>query len=141
MSRVYSVGVEITAPVFDTEVADRVEDAITNVFPGAETERTPGEIRARTHSLDHFAERLREQAILDTARGQFFENRRGDTFAFALKKQAAFEGVVNFAVGDPDELGEIHVAVRVDEPDAESFIDDIAPATDEGLPPEDDPWR
>ncbi|PSP79165.1 coaE operon protein [Halobacteriales archaeon QS_1_68_20] len=141
MSEVYSVDVEITAPVYDTEVTDRVEDAITNLFPGAEIERTPGGLGATTHALDRFAERLREQEILDTARGQFFDDRRGDTFTFALKKQAAFEGVVNFSVGNPDELGEIHVAVRVQEPSVEAFVDRIAPATEEGVPPEDDPWR
>jgi predicted RNA binding protein with dsRBD fold (UPF0201 family) len=51
-----------------------------------------------------------------------------------LKKQAAFEGVVNFAVGEPDELGEIDVEVRVREPDVESFVDYVAPETDEGQP-------
>ncbi len=141
MSEVYSVDVEITAPVYDTEVTDRVADAITNLFPGAEVERTPGELRARTHTLDRFAERLREQEILDTARAQFFENRRGDAFTFALKKQAAFEGVVNFAVGNPDELGELHVSVRVEEPSMEAFVDRIAPATEDGVPPDEDPWR
>jgi predicted RNA binding protein with dsRBD fold (UPF0201 family) len=35
--------------------------------------------------------------------------------------------VVNFAVGNPDELGDVHVSVRVEEPDAETFIDYIAP--------------
>lgn len=141
MSEVYSVDVEITAPVYPTEVTDRVEDAITNLFPGAEIERAPGEIRAETHSLDEFAEQLREQAILDTARGAFFDGRRGDTFSFALKKQAAFEGVVNFAVGNPDELGDLHVSVRVNQPSVEAFVDRIAPSTEDGVPPEDDPWR
>ena len=134
MSDVYSVDVEITAPVNDTEVTDRVADAITNIFPGAEIASRHGELIATTHTLDHFAELLREQAILDTARGQFFEGREGDTFTFALKKQAAFEGVVNFTVGDPPELGDVHVSVRVRDPDVESFVDAIAPPTEDGVP-------
>jgi predicted RNA binding protein with dsRBD fold (UPF0201 family) len=134
MSEVYSVDVQITAPVYDTEVADRVADAITNVFPGAELDRRHGEIVGEVHDLSHFSELLHRREILDTARGQFFENRRGDTFSFDLKKQAAFQGVVNFAVGEPDELGEIHVRVRVTEPDVETFIDHIAPPTQEGRP-------
>jgi predicted RNA binding protein with dsRBD fold (UPF0201 family) len=135
---IYRIDVEVTAPVFDTEVPDRVEDAVANLFPDAELERREGEVIARTHSLDRFAERLREREILDTARSEFREGLQGDTFEFALKKQAAFEGVVNFSVGDPDELGDIHVSVRVDEPDAEQFVDRLAPPTEEGAPVEDE---
>jgi predicted RNA binding protein with dsRBD fold (UPF0201 family) len=134
MSEVYSVEVEITAPVNDTEVTDRVADAITNLFTGAAVEPAPGELRATTHTLDGFAEKLREQEILDTARKQFFERRRGDTFTFSLKKQAAFEGVVNFAVGDQAELGDIQVSVRVNEPDVATFVDAVAPPTEDGVP-------
>ncbi|MFB6171658.1 MAG: RNA-binding domain-containing protein [Haloarculaceae archaeon] len=131
---VYSVDVQITVPVRDTEVTDRVADAVTNVFPGATVERQPGELVARTHNLEHLSEHLHEQAILDTARGAFFRDLRDDTFSFALKKQAAFEDVVNFAVGETDELGVIHVRVRVQDPDAETYVDHVAPPTEDGRP-------
>ena len=131
---IYRIDVQITAPVRDTEVTDRVADAVANLFPGADIEREPGEIRAETHSLDHFSELLHRQAILDSARGEFFGDRRGETLSFDLKKQAAFEGVVNFAVGDPSELGEIHVRVRVHEPSVEAYVDHVAPPTEEGRP-------
>ena len=131
---IYSIEVQITAPVADTEIADRVGTAIANIFPGAEPEERHGEVTAEVHSLDHFSELLHRQEILDTARGEFFGNRRGDTFSFDLKKQAAFEGVVNFAVGNPDELGDIHVRVRVEEPSVEELVDHIAPPTEEGKP-------
>ncbi|MCT9094951.1 RNA-binding domain-containing protein [Haloarchaeobius sp. HME9146] len=131
---IYSVDVQITAPVNDTEVTDRVADAITNLFPEAEVEEHPGELMATTHQLEHFSERLHEQEILDTARGQFFSNQEGDTFSFDLKKQAAFEGRVNFAVGNPDELGDIHVRVRVTDPSVEEFVDYVAPPTQDGKP-------
>jgi len=134
MSTVYSVDVQITAPVYDTEVTDRVADAITNVFPNAEVDHQHGELVATTHDMEHFSECLHRREILDTARGVFFDTLDGDTFSFDLKKQAAFEGVVTFAVGEPDELGEIHVRVRVNDPDPESFIDHIAPPTQEGKP-------
>jgi predicted RNA binding protein with dsRBD fold (UPF0201 family) len=136
---VYQIDVRITTPVHDTEVTDRVADAIHNVFPNAEMEERHGELVAETHSLDRFAELLRRQEILDTARKQFFNERQGNAFSFALKKQAAFEGVVNFAVGDPDELGDVAVKVTVDEPDVETFVDHLAPPTEEGRPVED-PW-
>jgi predicted RNA binding protein with dsRBD fold (UPF0201 family) len=134
MSAVYSVDIEVTAPVYDTEVTDRVADAVTQLFPNAEVEEGHGELRATTHDMEHFSELLHRQEILDTARGVFLGSLSGDTFAFDLKKQAAFEEVVNFAVGEPDELGEIHVRVRVTDPDPESFIDHVAPPTEGGKP-------
>ncbi len=134
MSEIYRVDVEITAPVYDTEVTTRVADAVANVFPNAEIEKRHGEIAGTAHSLDHFSDLLHRQEILDTARGEFFSNREGETFSFALKKQAAFEGRVNFAVGEPDELGEIAVRVRVHEPTLEEYVDHVAPPTEDGRP-------
>lgn len=131
-----SIDVQVTAPVYPTEVTDRVIDAITTLFPDAEVEQHPGEVIATTHTLETLSEALYDQKILDTARRQFLEGRQGNTFSFDLKKQAAFEGVVNFAVGQPDELGELHVRVRVNEPGVDAYIDHIAPATEDGQPPE-----
>ena len=130
----YSVDVQVTAPVNDTEVTGRVTDAMHNLFPGAELESHPGELVGTCHSMEQFSERLHEQAILDTARRTFFDGREGDSFSFRLKKQAAFRGVVNFAVGTESELGDIHVRVRVNEPDVESYVDHVAPPTEEGRP-------
>jgi predicted RNA binding protein with dsRBD fold (UPF0201 family) len=131
---IYSVDVQITAPVNDTEVTDRVVDAIHTVFPNATVEERPGELVAETHELETLSEHLHREEILDAARSVFFDNRQGDTFTFDLKKQAAFEGVVTFAVGNPSELGDIHVRVRVEEPSVEDVIDRIAPRTEEGRP-------
>jgi predicted RNA binding protein with dsRBD fold (UPF0201 family) len=131
---IYSVDVRIVAPVNDTEVTDRVEDAVRTVFPETEPIHEAGQLVAETHTLDAFSDVLHEQEILDTARRVFLRNSTDGGFAFALKKQAAFEGIVNFAVGDPDELGDIDIEVRVREPDVESFIDYVAPETDEGRP-------
>ncbi|MFC6769305.1 RNA-binding domain-containing protein [Natrinema soli] len=134
MSEIYRVDVEITAPIYDTEVTSRVIDAVENIFPTADLEAEFGEVRGEAHTLDHFSEQLHRQEILDTARGEFFANREGDAFTFALKKQAAFEDYVNFSVGKPDELGEIAVRVRVDEPSLEEYVDHIAPPTEDGRP-------
>jgi predicted RNA binding protein with dsRBD fold (UPF0201 family) len=134
---VYSVDVQMTAPVMPTEVTDRVRDAVENLFPEADIEEGHGELLAEAHSMETFSELLHEEAILDTARGQFLAHRQGDTFSFDLKKQAAFQGVVNFAVGDPAELGDIHVRVTVHEPSVEAYIDHVAPRTEDGTPIED----
>ena len=131
---IYRADVQITAPVHDTEVTDRVADAIRNVFPDAEPEYRHGELVAKSHTFEELSEQLHRRAILDTAREQFFGSLRGNTFSFDLKKQAAFEGVVTFAVGNPDELGELHVRVRVEEPTPEELIDHVAPPTEDGKP-------
>ena len=131
---IYSVDVRVTAPVNDTEVTDRVADAVHDLFPEADVESRPGELVGTCHGMERFSERLHEQAILDTARGQFFAGRDGDVFEFRLKKQAAFRGVVNFAVGTESELGDIRVRVRVAEPSVEEYVDHVAPPTEEGTP-------
>ena len=131
---IYSIDVRIAAPVNDTEVTDRVDDAVRNVFPDAEPVHEDGRLVAEAHTLDAFSDVLHEQEILDTARRVFLRNSTDEGFAFSLKKQAAFEGVVNFAVGESDELGEIDVDVRVRQPDVEAFIDYVAPETDDGRP-------
>lgn len=131
---IHSVEAEITAPVYDTEVTDRVADAISNLFPNAEPTHQHGEVTATVHDLEHFSDLLHRQEILDTARGVFFESKREDGFSFRLKKQAAFEEVVNFVVDEPGELGAISVRVRVEEPSVEEYIDHIAPATEDGRP-------
>jgi predicted RNA binding protein with dsRBD fold (UPF0201 family) len=131
MSAPYRIEVEVTAPVYPTEVPERVEAAITSLFPEAEIEARTGEIVGQARMMEHFGDRLRERAIVDTAQDVFRRNVTGDAFAFALKKQAAYEGVVNFAVGNPDELGDLHVRVRVTEPSVEEFIERLTAPTED----------
>jgi predicted RNA binding protein with dsRBD fold (UPF0201 family) len=133
---IYRIEASITVPVCDTEVTDRVRDAVTNLFMNAELRSEGGEIVGTTRSLDQFSELLHRQEILDTARSEFFRRQSGQYFSFSVKKQPAFQGVVNFAVGESDELGEIDVEVRVDEPDVESYINHVAPPTEDGQPVE-----
>ncbi|MFC7072986.1 RNA-binding domain-containing protein [Halovenus rubra] len=131
---IHSIDVEITAPVYDTEVTDRIAESISTIFPGADPEKRHGELTATVHDLEQFSQLLHRHEILDTARGVFFDNKRGDSFSFRLNKQAAFEGVVNFVVDEPGELGEISVHVSVSDPAVEDVIDHIAPPTQEGQP-------
>lgn len=126
---VYRIDVEVTTPLNPTEVEDRVVDAIHALFPGAAMDKRDGQLVATTHSVDRLVERLRNQEIIDTAREVFLQSRHGREFAFDLKKQAAYEGVVNFAVGSPAELGDLHVRIRVEDPDPETFIDELVPPT------------
>ena len=135
----YSVDVRVTAPVQDTELEERVVEAVQALFPESEVTVEEGRVVASGHSVERFADRLREQRILDTARSHLREHVRGDGLAFDLKKQAAREGVVNFVVGSPSELGDIHVDIAVESPTAEEFVDYLAPRTDEEGTPVDDP--
>lgn len=129
VTMIHRIDVQITTPLNPTERREKVEEALLNLFPTAEIEERHGELQGEAHSLDHLGKRLREQAIVDTAREMFRAGLEGDAFSFSLKKQAAFEGIVNFAVGNPDELGDIHVRVRVEEPTPEEFIEFLAPKT------------
>ena len=138
---IYSVNVRVVAPVRETEVTDRVADAIRNLFPGAELTHEPGRLVGEAHSLDHFSELLHRQEILDTARREFETRGSEDGFSFALKKQPAFKGVVNFSVGSPDELGDIEAHVTVRDPSVEEFIDYVAPRTEDGVPATGDDGR
>jgi hypothetical protein len=138
---IYSADVRVVVPVRDTEVTGRVVDAVTNIFPEADPVHRPGEVVAEFHSLDHFSELLHRQEILDTARREFKKRADDDGFSFALKKQAAFKGVVNFAVGNPDELGDMEVHVTVRDPSVEEFVDYVAPPTEDGQPVDPDEDR
>lgn len=137
MTDAYRVDVRVTAPVYPTEPEDRVADAIRNLFPGVDVETQDGRVVAETHTVEAFREQLFEQRILDTARKQFQGNQTDTGFAFDLKKQAAFNDTVNFAVGNPDELGDLHVEVTVHEPGVQQFVDYLAPETEDGDPVEE----
>lgn len=125
-----AVDVRITAPVQDTELPERVVEAVEGLFPAAETTVEDGRVVAHTDSLARLRKRLREQRILDTARSHLRNHRHAEGVAVDLKKQAARQGVVNFVVGSPSELGDIHVDVTV-EGDTEALIHWLAPPTDE----------
>lgn len=147
---IYSVDVTIEVAVQPTEVTDRVIDVVRNLFPDATVEqrpapsdtpdrRTTSEIVATTHSLEHLSELFHQQTILDTARSAMLDglDPETNTFEFRLKKQAAFEDVVNFAVGNTDELGDVNVTVTVHDPDPETYIRYLAPPTEDGVPIDD----
>ncbi|AAG20532.1 MULTISPECIES: RNA-binding domain-containing protein [Halobacterium] len=137
MTDTTDVTVRVTAPVYPTEPDDRVADAILRLFPDATVTVEDDRAVAETDTTASFREQLFDQRILDTAREQFQASQTDAGFSFDLKKQAAFNGTVNFAVGNPDELGDLHVEVTVAEPAVQQFIDHLAPPTDGGEPLED----
>jgi hypothetical protein len=133
---VYRIEVRVVAPVRPTEVTDRVVDAVHNLFPEAEIDREDGRVVGTARSVERFSELLHRQAILDTARTRLLSDgsETDGELRFRLKKLAAYQGVVNFAVGNPAELGDLEVRVRVEEPSVRAFVDAVAPPTEDGEP-------
>lgn len=119
----YRVDIEVVAPVHPTEDPQAVAEAVTAIFPSADWRHANGEIIATAHSVERFVELLERQRIQETARATLHEAIEGSTIAFALSKQAATVGVVNFALENPPELGDLHVHIRVDQPSAHHLVE------------------
>lgn len=117
--------VRVEAPCQSTESVSKIEAALRNLFPDLVIVRAEDRVVGTTTRLDHLRERIRNQKIRDTARGQLLAGRRGDRTTIRLSKQAAYAGVVNFAVGSP--LGDI--LVEIEDPDLALVIDYVAEST------------
>ncbi len=96
-----------------------------NLFPDLRFEREDRLVEGTTESLDRLRELIQAQKIRDAARAQLIQGREGNRARFALSKQAAFAGRVNFAADSP--LGDISVELESDDLDA--TIDYVAEST------------
>lgn len=133
-----NITVRVSAPVYPTEIEEKVRIAITNIFPvelvlknfGIHQLFGEGDLESlrKVHML------FREFCILDTSRRIFMNNIEGNTIRFRLNKQVALVGKVNFPVGE-ESLGSIHVDISSEnEEDLMKIIDWLAPETVEGVP-------
>ena len=115
-SLVPATGIEISVqtPIHETEVQDKVERAIRNIFPDAALERSNDLIRGTSHTLETFAKLLRAQRIRSAANAELMKRVSSNSFEFTLNKQAALVGKVNFW---QDPLGPIFVRVVAPSPD------------------------
>ena len=115
-SLVPATGIEISVrtPIHETEVQDKVERAIRNIFPDAALERSNNLIRGTSHTLETFANLLRAQRIRSAANVELMKRVSSNSFEFTLNKQAALVGKVNFW---RDPLGPIFVRVVAPSPD------------------------
>jgi predicted RNA binding protein with dsRBD fold (UPF0201 family) len=120
------VQISIRVPVFPTEVPEKVILAVTNIFPDAiltfEDEHT---LSGHASDIMHFAQLIKNAKIRDTVRAMLYKNLKSGKTHFNLNKQAAYAGVVSFAVGEP--LGEI--SVEIEDANIHALIDTIAPDT------------
>jgi len=113
--------------VYPTESEEKVKRALKNIFDielKMENDYIIGE-SGKIESLDILKEKLKNQAIRDSARSIFLKNMDEKRLKFNLNKQAAFVGVVNFL--EESKLGVIEVEIESD--DITKIIDLIAPST------------
>ncbi|MBI4393023.1 MAG: hypothetical protein HY556_04385 [Euryarchaeota archaeon] len=126
------VSVRILVEIRATEEPARVIKAVTNVFPKVKEASTQGGTHVfETTDLAKFAELLKTLRIRDPARSVMLRGREGDgrVTRFALNKQAAFMGRVNF-VDAPGPLGDIVVEIEArSAEELELLIMDMAPDT------------
>ncbi|MCJ7639475.1 MAG: flagellar hook-basal body complex protein FliE [Euryarchaeota archaeon] len=115
-----TVTISIRTPIYETEVQEKVERAILNIFPDAALERVDNFIEGTSGTLETFSTLLRKQRIRTTAKAELMKGLMLDSFEFALNKQVALVGKVNFS---QDPLGPIFV--RVVAPLPEKLIDTI----------------
>lgn len=110
----------IKVPVYPTESAEKVREAVENIFPGTELGEsdTDGNIiwlEGPAPDIGRFTELLARQKIRDTARAFLMHRVKGNRISFSLNKQAAFAGRINFIERDSAPLGSIGILVEHDE--------------------------
>jgi predicted RNA binding protein with dsRBD fold (UPF0201 family) len=125
------IEVAVYSSVRPTERVEKVASAIEKIFPGMIMDIRADRIEAYDglESLRNLHRLLREQSILDTARGVMLRGRVGEAVSFQLNKQAAFMGIVSFPP-EEEPLGSLHVQIM----GGEMVIDWLAPETENGVP-------
>lgn len=120
--------VTVSTPVKATEDPARVEEAVRHLFPDVAVATSDGRLTAATGDLRALRRRVWELRIIDTVRGQVLHGTptgaaRGTRFR--LSKQAALANKVSFSP-TPHALGDLEVAVELEEGDPWSDIDGFA---------------
>jgi len=125
------IEVAVYSSVRPTERVEKVASAIEKIFPGMIMDIRADRIEAYDglESLRNLHRLLREQSILDTARGVMLRGRVGEVVSFQLNKQAAFMGMVSFPP-EEEPLGSLHVQIM----GGEMVINWLAPETENGVP-------
>jgi len=112
---------------YPTEDPLKVKKALLNIFPESVVEECEDGFIARAASAERFMEIIRNQRILDSARGVLRRGMSRDRTTFTLSKQVAFVGKVSFIEDRSPPLGGIEVVIEDD--NLEERIDTIAPRT------------
>jgi uncharacterized protein len=117
MTKPQGIQIDLETEVHPTESIEKVQRAISNLFPDVVFEKVQDSLlRGTAKSLDIFKERLGAQAIRDASRRVLLRGMRPGHIYFSLAKQAAFVNRVNFGLDGP--MGDITVIIRTENPEA-----------------------
>jgi predicted RNA binding protein with dsRBD fold (UPF0201 family) len=127
------IAVRVEAEINPTEDADKVAQAVANIFDTAAVEvksSYKGSVLYATvegrEALVKFRSLLSLDRIRAAARKVFFGGLRGNTVMFCLNKQVAFVGHVSFSEEMAESpLGPIKVTIECSDP--QQLIDWLAP--------------
>lgn len=125
--------VRVSTPLRPSEDPKKVEKAVRSLLPQGRIEVETGRVVAEGDSLGDFRNLVWKQRILDAARRILLSSlsEDGRHAAFTLNKQAAYAGLVSFAVAEAP-LGDLRVEVEGE--DLEALFKEIAPPTLRGKP-------
>ncbi len=132
----------VETEVRPTENPEKVIKAVLNIFDlsrevkliksGEERYFVVAESRSIS-SLFKFYEKLRQERILDTARGLLLSSLRDNMLSFKLNKQVAYAGHVSFVTADDESpLGAISVTIISEK--LREIVDWLTPKTSKGRP-------
>jgi hypothetical protein len=121
--------IDIETTVHPTESVEKIQRAISNLFPDTVFyEPQDGRLWGTARAIGKLKERLAAQAIRDASRKVLLNGIRPGHLFFALSKQVAYVGRVNFSDDGP--LGDIIVIVRTEQPGL--LVDYLTDKKDEG---------
>ncbi|KXB02721.1 hypothetical protein AKJ45_00070 [candidate division MSBL1 archaeon SCGC-AAA261F19] len=121
--------IEVRAKVHHTEDPDKIKDVIRKIFPNMNIGLEEDSVMGRNSSLDSLEQlknKLRLQAIRDSARSVMLEGRKNNSLSFMLNRQAATVGKISFSNGETA-LGPIIVTIESENLDR--VVDYLAPST------------
>ncbi len=132
--------VMVEVEVRPTEDRDKVLQAVLNIVEPESIRSEPvgkGEIlileAGSLEALKKLYYLLRQERILDAARGAMKKGVQGDRLVFYLHKQALTRGKLSFVSGDHESpMGAVRVTIEYHDPKA--VIDWLAPPTVRGQP-------
>ena len=133
--------ITLSADVKPTEDVEKVQQAIHNICPIAETEIIESAnnvtlVKGRAkgpEAIKLLARKFRDQRILEAVRHCFLKNMTNNALIFGLHRQAAFMG--RFHLSDLDDVSAMGpICVEIQAKNLQDVIDYISPPTIKGKP-------
>ena len=122
--------VEVEARIYPSEDSEKVEEAVSNIFPTLDLEVKDQMVKGSSKdpkSLEPLRNKLGLQAIRDSARREIKKGLVENSVRFSLNKQAATVDKISFSTGDTP-LGTIDVTIEAK--NINQVVDFVAPSKD-----------